>query len=91
MVPRVIAATFVALMLYSVVAIVGLTGSYVFVVYVQHVTPGNAVNETVVFAFMALFFINILATAMGARTRRADRLLRQRVGLHGRRRPALPG
>ena len=114
-VPRGIAATFVALMLYSVVAIVGLTGSYVFVVYVQHVTPGafvagltlltglpqvivslvkallfglsagliacykglsvgggptgvgNAVNETVVFAFMALFFINILATAMGVK------------------------
>jgi phospholipid/cholesterol/gamma-HCH transport system permease protein len=114
-VPRVIAATFVAVMLYSVVAIVGLTGSYVFVVFVQHVTPGafvggltlltglpqvvvslvkallfglsagliacykglsvgggptgvgNAVNETVVFAFMALFLINILATAMGVK------------------------
>ena len=39
-VPRVIAATFVALMLYSVVAVVGLTGSYFFVVYVQNVTPG---------------------------------------------------
>src|SRR3979409_1018647 len=106
-VPRVIAATFVALMLYSVVAVVGLFGSYFFVVFVQHVTPGacvagmtlltglpqvvvslvkallfglsagliacykglhvgggptavgNAVNETVVFAFMALFVINI--------------------------------
>jgi phospholipid/cholesterol/gamma-HCH transport system permease protein len=114
-VPRVVAATFVALMLYSVVAVVGLTGSYVFVVYVQHVTPGafvfgmtlltglpqvivslvkallfglsagliacykglsvgggptavgNAVNETVVFAFMALFLINILATAFGVK------------------------
>lgn len=114
-VPRVIAATFVALMLYSVVAVVGLTGSYIFVVYVQHVTPGafvagltlltglpqvvislvkallfglsagliacykglsvgggptavgNAVNETVVFAFMALFLINILATALGVK------------------------
>ena len=114
-VPRVIAATFVALMLYAVVAVVGLTGSYVFVVYVQHVTPGafvagmtllthlaqvivslvkamlfglsagliacykglhvgggatavgNAVNETVVFAFMALFLINILATALGVK------------------------
>ena len=110
-VPRVIAATFVALMLYSVVAVVGLAGSYVFVVFVQHVTPGafvagltlltglpqvivslakallfglsagliacykglsvgggptsvgTAVNETVVFSFMALFLINILATA----------------------------
>ena len=39
-VPRVIAATFVALMLYSVVAVVGLSGSYFFVVFVQHVTPG---------------------------------------------------
>ena len=114
-VPRVIAATFVALMLYSVVAVVGLTGSYAFVVYVQHATPGafvagmtlltglpqvivslakallfglsagliacykglsvgggptavgNAVNETVVFSFMALFLINILATAFGVK------------------------
>src|ERR1700710_433510 len=114
-VPRVIAATFVALMLYSVVAVVGLFGSYFFVVYVQNVTPGafvagmtlltglpqvivslvkallfglsagliacykglnvgggptavgNAVNETVVFAFMALFLINILATAFGVK------------------------
>lgn len=114
-VPRVLAATFVALMLYSVVAVVGLTGSYAFVVFVQHVTPGafvagltlltglpqvivslvkallfglsagliacykglhvgggptgvgSAVNETVVFAFMALFLINILATAFGVK------------------------
>jgi phospholipid/cholesterol/gamma-HCH transport system permease protein len=114
-VPRVIAATFVALLLYSAVAVVGLTGSYFFVVYVQHVTPGafifgmtiltglpqvivslvkallfglsagliacykglsvdggatgvgNAVNETVVFAFMALFLINIVATAFGVK------------------------
>src|SRR6202007_3260481 len=114
-VPRIMAATFVALLLYSVVAVVGLTGSYIFVVFVQHVTPGafiagmtlltglpqvivslvkatlfglsagliacykglsvgggptavgNAVNETVVFAFMALFLINIVATAFGVK------------------------
>lgn len=114
-VPRVLAATFVAVMLYSVVAVVGLAGSYLFVVFVQHVTPGafvagltlltglpqvivslakallfglsagliacykglsvgggptavgTAVNETVVFAFMALFLINILATAFGVK------------------------
>jgi phospholipid/cholesterol/gamma-HCH transport system permease protein len=114
-VPRVIASTFVALMLYSVVAVVGLFGSYFFVVFVQNVTPGafvagmtlltglpqvivslvkaalfglsagliacykglsvgggatavgDAVNETVVFAFMALFLINILATAFGVK------------------------
>jgi phospholipid/cholesterol/gamma-HCH transport system permease protein len=28
---------------------------------------GNAVNETVVFSFMALFFINVLATAVGVK------------------------
>src|SRR3954469_16552327 len=39
-VPRLVAATFVALMLYSVVAVVGLAGSYFFVVFIQHVTPG---------------------------------------------------
>jgi len=114
-VPRVIAATFVACTLYSLVAVVGLVGSYVFVVYVQHVTPGafvagmtllvglpevvvalvkatlfglsagliacykglsagggptgvgNAVNETVVFSFMALFFINMVLTAIGVK------------------------
>ncbi|PJE03859.1 MAG: ABC transporter permease [Mycobacterium sp.] len=114
-VPRLIAATFVAVLLYSVVAVTGLVGSYIFVVYVQHVTPGafvagmtlltglpqvvislikatlfgisagliacykglsvgggpagvgSAVNETVVFSFMALFFINILTTALGVK------------------------
>src|ERR1700733_10123129 len=114
-VPRIIAATFVAVLLYSVVAVTGLVGSYVFVVFVQHVTPGafiagmtlvtglpqvvislikatlfglsagliacykglavgggptgvgNAVNETVVFSFMALFFINIVITALGVK------------------------
>jgi len=114
-VPRVIAATFVAIFLYAVVAVTGLTGSFFFVVFVQHVTPGafvagmtlvtglpqvvislikgmlfglsagliacykgfsvgggptgvgNAVNETVVYSFMALFFINILATALGVK------------------------
>ena len=111
-VPRVLAATFVAAMLYSMVAVVGLAGSYFFVVYIQHVTPGafaagltlftglpdiilglikgalfgvsaaliacykgmavrkgpqgvgNAVNETVVYSFIALFVINVVATAV---------------------------
>ncbi|MCV7105058.1 MlaE family ABC transporter permease [Mycolicibacterium chitae] len=112
-VPRVLAATMVATLLSSVVVVVGITGSFFFSVYVQHVTPGafasgmtlitgaadvvialikaglfgltagliacykgisvgggpagvgNAVNETVVFTFMALFGINIIATAVG--------------------------
>ncbi|RDH79938.1 ABC transporter permease [Mycolicibacterium moriokaense] len=114
-VPRVIAATFVAFTLYAVDAVVGLLGSYFFVVYIQGVTPGafvsgmtllvglpevvislvkatlfgmaagliacykglsagggptgvgSAVNETVVFSFMALFFINMVLTAIGVK------------------------
>ncbi|MGV0578481.1 ABC transporter permease [Mycolicibacterium elephantis] len=114
-VPRVLAAMMVALMLSSLVVLVGLTGAFGFSVFVQDVTPGafvagltlvtgaadvfiglvkamlfglaagliacykgifvgggpagvgNAVNETVVYSFMALFFINIIATAVGVR------------------------
>lgn len=114
-VPRILAATVVALLLDSIVAIVGLTGGFAFSVFVQHVNPGafaagitlftglpqvvislckaalfglaasliacykgmhvdggpagvgNAVNETVVFSFMALFVINLLATAVGVK------------------------
>lgn len=112
-VPRVVAATVVALALSSSVTVVGLVGSFFFSVFIQHVTPGafaagltlivglpevivalvkaalfglaasliacykgisvgggpagvgNAVNETVVYAFMALFVINVLVTAVG--------------------------
>src|ERR1700704_8661 len=114
-VPRVWAGTLVALMLNSLVAVVGIAGGFVFSVFVQHVTPGafvagmtlltglpeiiislckaalfgmaasliacykgmsvgggpagvgNAVNETVVFSFMALYLINVLATAVGVK------------------------
>ena len=110
--PRVLAATVVAVSLVSLVTIVGLAGSFLFSVFVQHVTPGafaagltlltglpdlvlglvkggavwdggrsdrllqghvgrrgpagvgNAVNETVVYSFIALFVINIVATAV---------------------------
>ena len=114
-VPRVLAATFVAFLLSSVVTLVGLFGAFLFSVYGQHVTPGafmagltlltgpsevvialtkaalfglaasliacykgisvgggptgvgNAVNETVVFSFIALFVINLLVTAVGVK------------------------
>ena len=114
-VPRVLAATLVAVLLSSVVITVGLLGGFFFSVYVQHVTPGayvagmtvltglpdmllalikaalfglaaglvacykgvsvgggpagvgNAVNETVVYTFVALFAINIIATAVGVK------------------------
>ncbi len=112
-VPRVLAATLVALMLAASVVVVGITGGFFFSVFVQHVTPGafvsgmtlitgpvdvvialvkatlfglsagliacykgisvgggpagvgNAVNETVVFTFIALNVINLLVTAVG--------------------------
>jgi phospholipid/cholesterol/gamma-HCH transport system permease protein len=112
-VPRVIAATIVALLLNGCVTIFGLAGGFLFSVFFQHVTPGayaggltllvglpevatatvksamfgmaaaliacykgiavgggpqgvgNAVNETVVFSFMALFLINVIATGVG--------------------------
>jgi phospholipid/cholesterol/gamma-HCH transport system permease protein len=111
-VPRVLASTVVAAALVSLVTIVGLSGSFFFSVFIQHVTPGafaagmtlltglpeiilgvvkgalfgmsaamiacykgmsvgggpqgvgNAVNETVVYSFMALFVINVIATAV---------------------------
>src|SRR4051812_42268604 len=116
-VPRVLALTLVALMLFALVTLAGLTGSFFFSVYVQGVTPGawassltlliglsdvivamlkamlfglaagviacykgvtvgggpqgvgNAVNETVIFAFMALFAVNVLMTAVGVQVR----------------------
>jgi phospholipid/cholesterol/gamma-HCH transport system permease protein len=114
-VPRVLAATLVAVLLSSFVITVGLLGGFFFSVFVQHVTPGayvagmtvltgfpdvvlavvkaalfglaagliacykgisvgggpagvgNAVNETVVYTFVALFAINIIATAIGVK------------------------
>lgn len=113
--PRALAATLVALLLNSVVAVVGLAGGFLFSVFVQDVTPGafvagmtlvtglpeviisvvkaalfglsagliacykgltvkggpsgvgDAVNETVVFAFMALFVVNVIVTAVGVK------------------------
>lgn len=115
-VPRVLAATLVALLLNSLVSVIGLTGGFFFSVFVQHVTPGafaagltlltgtpevivslvkatlfglvagliacykgisvdggpagvgNAVNETVVYSFMALFMINVILTVIGVQS-----------------------
>jgi phospholipid/cholesterol/gamma-HCH transport system permease protein len=114
-VPRVLAATIVAVLLSSMVITVGLAGGFFFTVYVQHVAPGayvagmtvltrvpdiiiaivkaalfgvaagliacykgisvgggpagvgNAVNETVVYTFVALFAINVIVTAVGVK------------------------
>src|ERR1700754_3346062 len=114
-VPRVLASTFVALLLNGLVCLIGLSGGYVFSVFLQGVNPGafingltvltglrelilaevkallfgvmaglvgcyrgltvkggpkgvgNAVNETVVYAFICLFVINVVMTAVGVR------------------------
>ena len=112
--PRMLASGLVALLLNSVVIIVGVVGGYLFSVFVQDVNPGafaagitvltglpdllisgvkaalfgviaglvacyrgliitgggakavgNAVNETVVYAFIALFVVNVVVTAIG--------------------------
>lgn len=113
--PRVAAAASAALLLNSLVTVVGLAGGFAFSVFFQHITPGafaagltllvgsadvvislikatlfglaasliacykgitvgggpagvgNAVNETVVFAFLALFVINVVVTALGVK------------------------
>jgi phospholipid/cholesterol/gamma-HCH transport system permease protein len=115
-VPRVLAATTVAVLLSSLVILVGIVGGFFFSVYFQDVAPGsfvntltvitgigkvvvawikaalfgmaagliacykgisvgggpagvgNAVNETVVYTFVALFAINIIATAVSVST-----------------------
>ena len=112
--PRMLASGLVALLLNSLVVIIGILGGYTFSVFIQNVNPGafaagitlltgvpeviiscvkamlfgfiaglvacyrglnisgggakavgNAVNETVVYAFMALFAINVVVTAIG--------------------------
>src|SRR5271157_2195583 len=112
--PRMLASGLVALLLNSLVIIVGVAGGYLFSVFVQNVNPGafaagitvltgipdllisgvkaalfgliaglvacyrgliisgggakavgNAVNETVVYAFIALFVVNVVVTAIG--------------------------
>ena len=115
-VPRVLASTFVALLLNGLVVAIGITGGYVFSVLLQGVNPGivhqrpdraerfrellisqvkgasvresdaglvgcyrgltvkggpkgvgEAVNETVVYAFVCLFVINVVMTAFGVK------------------------
>lgn len=114
--PRMLASGVVALLLNSLVCIIGILGGYAFSIFVQDVNPGafaagitlltgvpeviissvkatlfgliaglvacyrglsisgggakavgNAVNETVVYAFMALFVVNVVVTAVGIR------------------------
>jgi len=87
-VPRVLAASLVAVLLSAMVSLATLVGSFLFSVFVLLLKAGlfglaagligcykgisvgggpagvgNAVNETVVYAFLALYMINLLVTA----------------------------
>jgi phospholipid/cholesterol/gamma-HCH transport system permease protein len=65
-VPRVAAATFVALLLNSVVTLTGLLGSFVFSVYVQHASPGLFVSNLTLLAGAKDFLVSELkATVFG--------------------------
>ena len=63
-VPRVLAATFVAMLLSSVVILVGLVGGFVFSVFVQHVTPGAFVGGLTVITGAADVVIALVKAAL---------------------------
>src|SRR5437870_97204 len=63
-VPRVLAATVVATLLSSVVILVGLIGSFLFSVFVQHVTPGSFVGGLTTITGVADVLISIIKAAL---------------------------
>ena len=66
LVPRVLAATVVALLLSSLVTLTGLTGGFVFSVFFQHVTPGAFVSGMTFITGLSDVLISMLkATLFG--------------------------
>ncbi|WP_197509168.1 ABC transporter permease, partial [Mycobacterium sp. E3247] len=63
-VPRVLAGTLVALMLSALVTMVGLAGSFVFSVYIQHVTPGAWVAGLTLIVGLADVIIAMVKAAL---------------------------
>lgn len=63
-VPRVLAATVVAVLLSSVVITVGLAGAFFFTVYVQHVTPGAFVAGMTVLTGLPDIIIALIKAAL---------------------------
>jgi len=64
--PRVLAATLVALMLSSLVTLMGLTGGFLFAVFFQHVTPGAfAASLTLITGVSDVLVSMVKATSFG--------------------------
>src|SRR6201995_486640 len=63
-VPRVLAATVVATLLSSVVILVGLIGIFVFLVYIQHVTPGSFVGSLTLLTYAVDVVISFIKSAL---------------------------
>src|SRR5690606_23566807 len=62
-VPRILAATLVALMLTSLVTLVGIVGSFVFAVYFQNVTPGAFAAGLTLVTGLPEFMVNLAKAA----------------------------
>jgi phospholipid/cholesterol/gamma-HCH transport system permease protein len=62
-VPRVIAATFVAILLNGAVIIIGLVGGYIFGVYLQHVSAGAYVSTLTLITGLPEVIISLLKSA----------------------------
>ncbi|MGE0217332.1 MlaE family ABC transporter permease [Mycolicibacterium sp.] len=63
-VPRVLAATMVSVLLFSVVVVVGLSGGFVFSVFIQHVNPGSFVAAFTFVTDLTDVFISLLKAAL---------------------------
>jgi phospholipid/cholesterol/gamma-HCH transport system permease protein len=62
-VPRVIAATFVAILLNGAVIIIGLVGGYIFGVYLQHVSAGAYVSTLTLITGLPEVIISLVKSA----------------------------
>jgi phospholipid/cholesterol/gamma-HCH transport system permease protein len=62
-VPRVIAATFVAILLNGAVIIIGLVGGYIFGVYLQHVSAGAYVSTLTLITGLPEVIISVVKSA----------------------------
>ena len=74
-VPRVLASTFVALLLNGLVCAIGLSGGYVFSVFLQGVNPGAFINGLTILTGLGELVLAIPEGHVVRRGRRACRLL----------------
>ena len=82
-VPRVLAATVVAVSLVSLVTIVGLAGSFLFSVFVQHVTPGAFAAGLTLLTGLPDLVLGLVKAALFGMAAGSDRLLQGHDGRWG--------